>query len=153
MRKIIFTILIIIGCALQAQAQNEYERLRSIYDRAEENYNIGRLDEAEKKALIAEKTRGLNDQQTARVKNMFESKSYANTKKDIDSYITILNERAPAMKRPAAQRLSENHRLNSHALHVEDETQDILTEKFHPKQQMSANDFLLKSAAAFTREN
>ena len=48
MRKIIFTILIIIGCALQAQAQNEYERLRSIYDRAEENYNIGRLDEAEK---------------------------------------------------------------------------------------------------------
>lgn len=143
------------GSAKIREAKKELAELKeSLRLQVESGMSLSkRLDEAEKKALIAEKTRGLNDQQTARVKNMFESKSYSSTKKDIDSYITILNERAPAMKRPAAQRLSENHRLNSHALHVEDETQDILTEKFHPKQQMSANDFLLKSAAAFTREN
>jgi len=48
MKKIIFTILLLIGCHYHVSAQNEYDQLRSIYDNAEESYNIGRLDEAEK---------------------------------------------------------------------------------------------------------
>lgn len=111
-----------------------------------------RLDEAEKRAMIAEKTRGLNDAQCARVKNMFESKSFATTKKDIDEYVAMLNERAPLMKRPAAQRLAENRKLNTHSLDIQDETQDLVTEKFHPKKTLSQQEAFLLKAAAFSRE-
>ncbi len=48
MRKTIFTLFILLGCTFSALAQSESEQLRSIYDNAEENYNIGRIDEAEK---------------------------------------------------------------------------------------------------------
>jgi len=51
MRKIIFTLFILLGCAFNAHAQSESDQLRSIYDNAEENYNIGRLDEAEKELM------------------------------------------------------------------------------------------------------
>lgn len=47
MRKFFFTILLL-GCVYSTSAQNDNEQFRSIYDNAEENYNIGRLDEAEK---------------------------------------------------------------------------------------------------------
>ena len=47
MRKIFFTILLL-GCVYSTYAQEAYEQYRSIYDNAEENYNVGRLDEAEK---------------------------------------------------------------------------------------------------------
>ena len=50
MRKILFTILLI-GCAHTCLAQDNYERGRSIYNAAEENYNIGRIDEAEQSLL------------------------------------------------------------------------------------------------------
>lgn len=46
MRKIIFTI-IFIGCSLAGLAQDDYEQYRNIYNLAEENYNIGKIDEAE----------------------------------------------------------------------------------------------------------
>ena len=47
MRKIIFTIFIFISSSLVVYAQSDYEQMRKIYDNAEENYTIGRLDEAE----------------------------------------------------------------------------------------------------------
>ena len=47
MRKIIFTILLL-GCVYGTYAQVAYDQYRIIIDTAEENYNIGRLDEAEK---------------------------------------------------------------------------------------------------------
>ncbi|MBO7115471.1 MAG: TonB-dependent receptor plug domain-containing protein [Prevotella sp.] len=47
MRKIIF-ILLLLGCVCGSYAQEGYDQYRIIYDNAEENYNIGRLDEAEK---------------------------------------------------------------------------------------------------------
>lgn len=46
MRKIIFTLLLL-GSAFSASAQGQYEQYRSVYDMAEENYNIGKIDEAE----------------------------------------------------------------------------------------------------------
>ena len=46
MRKIIFTLLLL-GSAFSANAQGQYEQYRSVYDMAEENYNIGKIDEAE----------------------------------------------------------------------------------------------------------
>ena len=105
-----------------------------------------KLDAAQKRALIAEKTRGLSSSQVSRVNKMFESKDYAETKEDIDEYVAMLNERAPIMKRPFAKPLSEKFKSNS--LKVEDETQDIITEKFHPKKNLSeSQDFLLKAAS------
>ena len=47
MRKIIF-ILLLLGCVCGSYYQECYDQYRIIYDNAEENYNIGRLDEAEK---------------------------------------------------------------------------------------------------------
>ena len=47
MRKIFFTILLF-GCIIGTYAQETYDQYRIIIDTAEENYNIGRLDEAEK---------------------------------------------------------------------------------------------------------
>lgn len=112
------------------------------------------VDKANKRALIAEKTAGLSSEKKSRVKAMFESKSYASTKSDIDEYVTALNERAPIMKRPAATRLQESMKTrNSHSLNVDDVTQDIITEKYQPKQKVSATDSFLLKAARLSREN
>ncbi len=109
------------------------------------------VDKANKRALIAEKTAGMTPNQVARVKNIFESKSYATTKKEIDSYVEVMNERAPIMKRPT-QRLQENTTLKTKSLNVEDTTEDIITEKFQPKKKMSQTDSFLLQAAHFSRE-
>lgn len=50
MRKIIFTILLL-GCVYAVNAQTDAEQSRSIYAIAEENYNLGRIDEAEELLL------------------------------------------------------------------------------------------------------
>ena len=47
MRRLYLIIYIIACCTLSVQAQNTEEQLRSIYESAEENYNIGRLEEAQ----------------------------------------------------------------------------------------------------------
>ena len=47
MRKIFF-ILLLVGCVYGSYAKGNDDQYRTIYDNAEENYNIGRLDEAEK---------------------------------------------------------------------------------------------------------
>lgn len=50
MKKIIFIILLL-GCVYGTYAQEAYDQYRIIIDTAEENYNIGRLDEAEKELI------------------------------------------------------------------------------------------------------
>lgn len=109
------------------------------------------VDKANKRALIAEKTAGLSAEKTAKVKAMFESKSYAATKHDIDGFVTVLNERAPAMKRPAS-RINEGYRMRPKSLNVEDTTEDIITEKYQPKKKVSSTDSFLLKAAHFSRE-
>ena len=47
MRRLYLIIYIVACCTLSVQAQNTEEQLRSIYESAEENYNIGRLEEAQ----------------------------------------------------------------------------------------------------------
>lgn len=136
------------GSAKLREAKAEAAELReSLKKQVESGMRLSdKLDAAQKRALIAEKTRGLSSSQVSRVNKMFESKDYAETKEDIDEYVAMLNERAPIMKRPFAKPLSEKFKSNS--LKVEDETQDIITEKFHPKKNLSeSQDFLLKAAS------
>lgn len=136
------------GSAKLREAKAEAAELReSLKKQVESGMRLSdKLDAAQKRALIAEKTRGLSSSQVSRVNKMFESKDYAETKEDIDEYVAMLNERAPIMKRPFAKPLSEKFKSNS--LKVEDETQDIITEKFHPKKDLSeSQDFLLKAAS------
>ena len=136
------------GSAKLREAKAEAAELReSLKKQVESGMRLSdKLDAAQKRALIAEKTRGLSSSQVSRVNKMFESKDYAETKEDIDEYVAMLNERAPIMKRPFAKPLSE--KFKSYSLKVEDETQDIITEKFHPKKNLSeSQDFLLKAAS------
>ena len=136
------------GSAKLREAKAEAAELReSLKKQVESGMRLSdKLDAAQKRALIAEKTRGLSSSQVSRVNKMFESKDYAETKEDIDEYVAMLNERAPIMKRPFAKPLSEKFKSNS--LKVEDETQDIITEKFHPKKDLSESEnFLLKAAS------
>ena len=137
------------GSAKLREAKAEAAELReSLKKQVESGMRLSdKLDAAQKRALIAEKTRGLSSSQVSRVNKMFESKDYAETKEDIDEYVAMLNERAPIMKRPFAKPLSEKFKSNS--LKVEDETQDIITEKFHPKKNLSESENFLLKAASF----
>lgn len=137
------------GSAKLREAKAEAAELReSLKKQVESGMRLSdKLDAAQKRALIAEKTRGLTSAQVTRVNKMFESKDYAETKEDIDEYVNMLNERAPIMKRPFAKPLSE--KLKTKSLDIEDETQDIMTEKFHPKKTLSESENFLLKAASF----
>ena len=48
MRRFIYALLLLFAIYTGAVAQENYEQYRSIYNMAEENYNIGKLDDAER---------------------------------------------------------------------------------------------------------
>lgn len=136
----------------EAKAQNA--ELRQSLDRqVKESMRLAeQLETANKKALIAERTNGLTTAQYARVKNFFESKSYSETKMDIDDYVNMICESAPRMIKPHAQRIAESVKPKTASLKIEDTTDDIITEKYRPKKTASASDEFLLRAASFSRE-
>lgn len=140
------------GTAKIQQAVSEAAELRKdLKLQVESSYALSKkLEEAEKRALIAEKSAGLDANKRARVKNMFESRKYSDVKNSIDEYVSMLNESAPVMKRPTAQRLTEQ-KLNTQTLKVEDTTQETITEKYHPKKNLNAQENFLLTAARFSK--
>lgn len=136
----------------EAKATNA-ELRASLEKQVNENMRLAeRLEESNKKAIIAEKTSGLTHTQRDRVKTFFESKSYSETKKDIDDYVEMLVENASRMIKPRAQRLSEGFKPKSTSLKIEDTTDDIITEKYRPKKLTSNSDDMLLRAASYSRE-
>ena len=82
------------GSAKLREAKAEAAELReSLKKQVESGMRLSdKLDAAQKRALIAEKTRGLSSSQVSRVNKMFESKDYAETKEDIDEFVKALDE-------------------------------------------------------------
>lgn len=122
----------------------------SLKKQVSENMRLAKMvEDAQKRAVVAEATSGLADAQKARVQKFFESKSYSETKRDINEYISVINERAPLMK-TQTRRIVESRtapKTAKKSSFVEDTTDNLITEKYRPKQQLSATDaFLLKSA-------
>lgn len=142
------------GSAKIREAKAANAELRTSLDKqVKESMRLAeQLENANKKAIIAEKTNGLTAAQCARVKNFFESKSYSETKMDIDDYVNMICESAPRMIKPRAQRITESVKPKTHSLNIEDETQDIITEKYRPKKSMSDSDKFLLRAASFSGE-
>lgn len=137
----------------EAMATNA-ELRKSLDKQVDESMRLAeQLENANKRAIIAEKTNGLTTTQCARVKNFFESKSYSETKQDIDDYVNMICESAPRMIKPHAQRITESVKPKTHSLNIEDETQDIITEKYRPKKSISKSDEFLLRAASFSRES
>lgn len=136
----------------EAKATNA-ELRKSLDKQVDESMRLAeQLENANKRAIIAEKTNGLTTAQCARVKNFFESKSYSETKQDIDDYVNMICESAPRMIKPHAQRITESIKPKTRSLNIEDETQDIITEKYRPKKNLTRSDEFLLKAASFSRE-
>lgn len=105
-----------------------------------------------KKALISEKTAGMSPSNKRKVAAFFESKSYADTKSDIEDYCEMINERAETMRRNDVSVISERTRpMHRHVIsHIDDTTDDFVNEKFSKHNDDSDDsDEFLETASRF----
>ena len=103
---------------------------------------------AEKHALIAEKTASMDDEMKEKVKNFFESKDYESTKSDIDTYCELINEYKTNELPIANQTLLHEKRQNvlRKKPAIEDGVPDFITEKFKPvDNKQDIDNFLLQA--------
>lgn len=137
----------------EAKAENA-ELQKSLQKQLDENMRlIGLVEDSNKKATIAEKTAGLDAHQKARVQKFFESKSFSETKKDIDDYVDMISEQTINMRNNRANLFEKKSRPVSRSPKTERvlERDDLVTEKFKKQNPMS-NTFL-GNAARFMEED
>lgn len=86
-----------------------------------------------KKSLIAEKTTTLSVSERAKVKKFFKDKSLNETKKDIDSYIEMIQEQTEnyeSIRRERARLFEQRETPVRKTRFVEDNTADLMTERY-----------------------
>lgn len=94
MRKAIFILLSLMGGFCTSYAQESNEQYRSIYDQAEENYNIGRLDEAD--SLLTRSIKNFNGNLLQSAYRLLALCNLGNDKQEeAEEYIRILLQENP----------------------------------------------------------
>lgn len=104
---------------------------------------------AAKKALIAEKTAKMTDEQKEKVTTFFESKDYSSVAKDIDAYCEVITEhQVNDLPISTAAILHESRQQTLRKTpSIEDGTPDYVTEKFKPiENDAAADEFLLRAS-------
>lgn len=114
--------------------QENAELQESLKKQISENMRLAELVEtAGKKSLIVEKTAGLSVTERAKVKKFFKEKSLNETKKDIDSYIEMIQEQTESyesIRRERAKLFEQHDRPVRKSRFVEDNTAETLTERY-----------------------
>lgn len=128
----------------EAKAENA-ELQKSLDKQLAENMRlIDLVEDSNKKALISEKTKGLNSVQTARVQKFFEKKSLNETKHDIEDYVDMINEQSLTLRNNRATLFEKKSKPVSKSAKIDDSTDDIIKESF--KKSSYSDSFLEKSA-------
>lgn len=130
----------------------------SLQKQLDENMRLAELVESTgKKSLISEKVADLSADQRLKVRKFFKEKSLNETKKDIDSYIEMIQEQADSIN---AMRYEREQLFESHdkpvrkSRYVEDRTNETITEKFRPKKrELSARERMMLGSANLIDEN
>lgn len=130
----------------------------SLQKQLDENMRLAELVESTgKKSLISEKVADLSADQRLKVRKFFKEKSLNETKKDIDSYIEMIQEQADSFNamRYEREQLFENHdKPVRKSRYVEDRTNETITEKFRPKKrELSARERMMLGSANLIDEN
>lgn len=130
----------------------------SLQKQLDENMRLAELVESTgKKSLISEKVADLSADQRLKVRKFFKEKSLNETKKDIDSYIEMIQEQADSINamRYEREQLFESHEKPVRkSRYVEDRTNETITEKFRPKKrELSARERMMLGSANLIDEN
>ena len=130
----------------------------SLQKQLDENMRLAELVESTgKKSLISEKVADLSADQRLKVRKFFKEKSLNETKKDIDSYIEMIQEQADSINamRYEREQLFESHEKPVRkSRYVEDRTNETITEKFKPKRrELSARERMMLGSANLIDEN
>ena len=130
----------------EAKAENA-ELQKSLKKQLAENMRlIDLVEDSNKKATIAEKTAGLDANQKARVQKFFESKSFSETKKDIEDYVDMISEQSINMRNNRTNLFEKKARPVSRTAKIEKslERDEVITERY--KKQSPTNTFLGNAA-------
>lgn len=123
---------------------------KSLKKQLSENLRLAEVAETNsKKALIAEKTEGMSNVQKSKVKNFFESKSFSETKTDIDNYIEMLDEQTEqirAMRQDRENLYERTAKPVRKSKFVEDKTDNMITETYRKRPVSRNEEDLIRSS-------
>ena len=133
----------------ELKAENA-ELQKSLKKQLSENLRLAEVAEVNsKKALISEKTEGMTQREKSKVKNFFESKSFSETKTDIDNYIEMLDEQAEEIRafRSERQHLFEQKSAPvRRSKFIEDKTESTMNDRKKERVLSKNEEFLLGSS-------